>query len=435
MDHLKPEPPNSQSAAVSKQALLGQFFTPPNVARLIASLVTPRGPVLEPAAGDGAILRALRERFGATPLAIVAVERDPAVALPGTHLANFFAWEPEATFATIVGNPPYVRGQWIDKTTRKLWRSLSDQFALPKLDARANLYLYFIAEGVRRLRPGGELIFITPRDWLKATAAVPLNRWLFAQGTITHLIELGDARIFADALPNCQIFRYVKNDFSRRTLVATVKGGDPIPDDAARLTWELRHFTECAGHLLFLSDHHPFRLNQIASVKVGAVSGADAIFANPRYANREFVYSATVRTGKTRRMFWPDLAAPAPWLLEHKARLINRRVRRFDESNWWHWGRSHPQTDAPRVYVNTKTRAPKPFFLHPCRDFEGSVLALFPHDTTVDLEALCAALNRVAWEALGFVCDGRYLFTQRSLENAPLPEWFAPFIPQAAQDL
>ncbi|WP_438438015.1 Eco57I restriction-modification methylase domain-containing protein [Hydrogenophilus thermoluteolus] len=139
---------------MSKQALLGQFFTPPNVARLIASLVTPRGPVLEPAAGDGAILRALRERFGATPLAIVAVERDPAVALPGTHLANFFAWEPEATFATIVGNPPYVRGQWIDKTTRKLWRSLSDQFALPKLDARANLYLYFIAEGVRRLRPG-----------------------------------------------------------------------------------------------------------------------------------------------------------------------------------------------------------------------------------------------------------------------------------------
>ncbi|MCK7501941.1 MAG: hypothetical protein MZW92_77240 [Comamonadaceae bacterium] len=25
------------------------------------------------------------------------------------------------------------------------------------------------------------------------------------------------------------------------------------------------------------------------------------------------------------------------------------------------------------------------------------------------------------WADLGFVCDGRYLFTQRSLENAPLP--------------
>ena len=56
----------------------------------------------------------------------------------------------------------------------------------------------------------------------------------------------------------------------------------------------------------------------------------------------------------------------------------------------------------------------------------------FPHDATVDVHALCAALNAVDWADLGFVCDGRYLFSQRSLENAPLPPVFARFpAPQA----
>jgi adenine-specific DNA-methyltransferase len=47
---------------------------------------------------------------------------------------------------------------------------------------------------VRHLRPGGELIFIVPRDFIKLTAARKLNAWLFEQGSITDFIETGDAR-------------------------------------------------------------------------------------------------------------------------------------------------------------------------------------------------------------------------------------------------
>ncbi len=36
-------------------------------------------------------------------------------------------------------------------------------------------------------------------------------------------------------------------------------------------------------------------------------------------------------------------------------------------------------------------------------------------------------LNDVDWGELGFVCDGRFLFAQRSLENALLPEDFAAY--------
>jgi hypothetical protein len=47
----------------------------------------------------------------------------------------------------------------------------------------------------------------------------------------------------------------------------------------------------------------------------------------------------------------------------------------------------------------------------------------------VDVQALAVALNAVDWADLGFVCDGRFLFTQRSLEQTPLPESFRAFLP------
>ena len=46
-----------------------------------------------------------------------------------------------------------------------------------------------------------------------------------------------------------------------------------------------------------------------------------------------------------------------------------------------------------------------------------------------DLAAFRDALNAVDWADLGFICDGRYLFSQRSLENAPLPASFSIFLP------
>ena len=57
--------------------------------------------------------------------------------------------------------------------------------------------------------------------------------------------------------------------------------------------------------------------------------------------------------------------------------------------------------------------------------------ALFPHRRDADLEGLRDLLNDVDWAELGFVCDGRFLFAQRSLAQALLPEDFAPFATRA----
>ena len=128
----------------------------------------------------------------------------------GALNADFFTYPEAEKFDTIIGNPPYVKARDIAPATRR-------HFASRLLDGHANLYLHFIEKCVRHLNPGGELIFITPRDFLKATGAARLNTWLFDQGTITDFEELGDARVFAGVVPNCAIWRFEKGNTGRRT--------------------------------------------------------------------------------------------------------------------------------------------------------------------------------------------------------------------------
>lgn len=395
--------------------MLGQVFTPEPVVRTMLTLRHHAGRALEPACGDGAFLRHLPGAVG--------IELDPAHCPPGALAMDFFAYPEKEKFATVIGNPPYVRIQDIPARRRRLLTSTL-------LDGRANLYLHFIEKAVRHLEPGGELIFITPRDFLKATSAVRLNRWLFDQGTITHALELGDARVFDEALPNCLIWRFEQGNLSRNTAWAQLGAGDDLAAGLAAPPWQFRHFAEWGGHLMFVKGDYPLVLSDVAYVKVGAVSGADDLYASATHGNRDFVCSATLKTGQTRRMLWvePGDPPPAP-LLPHKARLIARKVRPFDEDNWWQWGRGYHLSERPRIYVNGRTRQEQPFFLHPCPHYDGAVLAVFPRRADVDLAAFRDALNGVDWTDLGFVCDGRFLFTQRSLEQAPLPERFRAFLP------
>ncbi|WP_415033793.1 Eco57I restriction-modification methylase domain-containing protein [Azonexus sp.] len=358
-----------------------------------------RGRTLEPSAGDGAFFSALAARGAAC----VGIEFDARVAPPGVQVMDFFDYPDNERFDTIIGNPPYVRFQDIAAETRC-------KLKFERFDKRSNLFLFFIEKCIRHLNPGGELIFIVPREFIKLTAARKLNAWLYAQGSITHFYETGDVRIFGEHTPNCAIFRFEKGRSERKMA-------------------DGRSFTEVSGQLMFLRAEHGIRLADLFSVKVGGVSGADEIYTHPA-GNLEFVCSKTVDTGETRRMLY-DIEHPH--LQKHKAELLARRVRSFDESNWWRWGRHFPRNDLPRIYVNGRTRKAAPFFLHDCRNFDGAVLALFPKHEQISRRELitCTTMlnHEVDWQELGFVCDGRYLFTQRSLQTCLLPDSFTRFLP------
>ncbi|MDR0702811.1 MAG: class I SAM-dependent methyltransferase [Azoarcus sp.] len=383
----------------------GQIFTPETIVRTMLTLRKNHGRVLEPSAGNGAFSRHFPE--------CTAIELDARVAPPGARIMDFFDFPASERFDTVIGNPPYVRYRDIAPETRS-------KLDLRLFDARSNLFLFFIEKCVRHLGDGGELIFIVPREFIKLSAAVRLNTWLHEQGTITHWIETGDAKIFPDATPNCAIFRFVRGDFSRRALYRRL--------DSAQ--WDAREMVRLDGQIAFTHAHLCVPMSGLFDVRVGAVSGANKVFIHPE-GNLELVCSQTAATGATRRMIY-DVCHPH--LDRFKKRLLGRRVRPFNESNWWKWGRDYHKSPKPRIYVNTRTRRARPFFTHPCAAYDGSILALFPKDPALDIERALTLFNdAVPWEELGFIVDGRYMFTQRSLATLILPEVFAGLSPQGAR--
>lgn len=352
---------------------LGQVFTPQTITQQLISLRQNQGSILEPSAGDGA--------FFHIP-GIVGIEIDSQHCPPGCLNIDFFDYSVDNKFDTIIGNPPYVGYKKILSETKKKLN--------PIFDNRTNLYMFFIEKCLKHLTEHGEIIFITPRDFIKATSAIPLNNILWQQGTITHFFDLGDNYVFKGYSPNCAIWRFEKNNFTRQT--KTNEG--------------IKKFTNINGQLCFTNNE--YTIDFIDFVKVGAVSGCDEIFTHPE-GNMEFVCSYTKKTKQTKRMFYN---IKNDYLSEHKERLISRKIKKFDESNWWMWGRDYYKSDAPRVYVNCKTREKNPFFTHPCRNYDGSVLAVF---VNISEDEAVARLNQINWQELGFKVGGRYIFSQRTL--------------------
>jgi len=370
---------------------LGQVFTPERIVSQMLQLRKNFGSILEPSCGDGAFFNNISNCVG--------IEIDEKVCPKDVLNIDFFSFGTSNKFDTIIGNPPYVRYQDISDSTKKLLNS-------KLFDERTNLHLFFIEKCVNHLKPNGELIFITPRDFLKATSSIKLNDFIYKNGTITDFIELGDQRIFNGYSPNTTIWRFEKDNFTRKTNIT-------------------KEFVYSSGQLLFTDNHYPVKFSDVFFVKVGAVSGLDTVFANDEFYNMEFVCSSTYKTGETKKMLFNSYHS---YLEKHKNELINRGIKEFNNSNWWMWGRSHYISDERRIYVNCKTRNKKPFFIYNCNNYDGAILAIFPKNQESALDKLKDLLNEVNWYELGFVCDGRYIFSQKSLENSVLPQHFSEFI-------
>lgn len=137
------------------------------------------------------------------------------VADPQVH-ARAFDWQatfPEVFeqggFDVVVGNPPYVRQEWIAPYKPYF------QQAFKTYHGTADLYVYFYELGVRVLRPGGRLSFVVTNKWLKAAYGEPLRRFFADETWVESVVDFGHAKqIFeeADVFPSIIIARKPTNE-------------------------------------------------------------------------------------------------------------------------------------------------------------------------------------------------------------------------------
>lgn len=227
-----------------RRSSLGQFFTPPVIARLMASMSTLEREslrLLDPGAGAGALTAAWVAQVCSRPrlpkeISLVAVEVDEGFhpilkqtlkaceqtcAAAGircrwevrpddfitmaVHSLDADLFRVEASkFDVAIINPPYKKLR-SDSPNRGLLHRLGIE--------TSNLYTAFVSLALLLLNDGGELVTITPRSFCNGPYFLPFRRHLLRHVSLTHfrLFETRDQAFRDDkVLQENVIFRAVK---------------------------------------------------------------------------------------------------------------------------------------------------------------------------------------------------------------------------------
>jgi N-6 DNA Methylase/TaqI-like C-terminal specificity domain len=113
------------------------------------------------------------------------------------YLDHAFTWadafphvSAEGGFDVVLGNPPYVRMEHLKALKPYLERRYE------VVSDRADLYCYFFERGLRLLKPGGRLGFVSSNTFFKTGSGKPLREYLRREATIEGVVDFGDLQIF-----------------------------------------------------------------------------------------------------------------------------------------------------------------------------------------------------------------------------------------------
>ena len=210
---------------------LGQFATPPGLARAIARLVRVHWPgserirFLDPGVGTGAFYSAVRSEFQKRQIGdAVGVELDPDVAAvarslwaeDGLHvrLGDFTRMSaPTASNCAnlVVANPPYVRHHHLEASDKvRLQRAVAENLGLP-VSGLAGLYCYFLLLSDRWMSEGGLGVWLIPSEFFDVNYGRVLREYLATRVTLlrVHRFDASDVQ-FDDALVSSVVVLFRK---------------------------------------------------------------------------------------------------------------------------------------------------------------------------------------------------------------------------------
>jgi len=350
--------------------------------------------ILEPSFGAGHLLKKFKDANPDYP--IVCYELDNTIKPTITFnnhqtiiYGDFTKQIITQKFKTIVGNPPYVK------------------------QSTGNLYIKFIEICFGLLDTDGEIIFIVPSDFIKLTSASSLIDAMIKEGSFTDFLFPHDEKLFEGASVDVVVFRYEKG---LKTKECSVNGKKMLCNvNSGIITFSE---SEIIGKPLSDKFH----------VYVGLVSGKDEVYRNDigniniindKDRVQKYIFAEKFPTGN---------ASIDAHLTANKPALLERKIRKFNEDNWFEWGAPRNITSIqknlgkPCIFVRNMTRNQEVAFIDKVQNFGGSLLCLIPKGDMgdVELKKIVAFLNTKDLQK-DYLYSGRFKIGHKQVCNVIIP--------------
>ncbi len=189
------------------QKLRGGYYTPSDLAEFLVRWVAHNNPkkILEPSCGDGVFFKPIADLIGDAH--VTGFEIDPDEAKKASKVArqagllhvaikeaDFLGWAIDALhdksvrFDAILGNPPFVRYQYLPPLFQDRAESIFDVLEC-KFTKHTNAWVPFILASFALLQPGGRLAMVVPAEIIHVTHAQSLRSYLGEQAARLVVID------------------------------------------------------------------------------------------------------------------------------------------------------------------------------------------------------------------------------------------------------
>jgi len=374
---------------------LGQYFTTNNKLKekIFEFILNNPSNILEPCIGQGDLITFITEKIPSTTFDMYEIDTkiklldkiDKKKIIYGDFLKKKLA----KNYKTIIGNPPYIRTK------------------------NGNLYIDFTEKCYNLLDDNGELIFIVPSDFFKLTSASKLLNTMMMNGTFTHIFHPHNEKMFEGCSIDVIVFRYCKNNSIEKKVLYNDK---------------LLHITNSNGLITFGEENknNNILFQEYFDIYVGLVSGKEEVYKNKELGNIEVLNGENKLDKYIYIEEYPcENERINKHLLDHKKELIERRIRKFNEKNWFEWG-------APRnissikanlneecIYIYNLTRKTNIAFVGKVNYFGGGLIMLKPKKKC-NLNDIVSYLNSSTFKE-NFLFSGRFKIGHRQISNSCIP--------------
>ena len=124
-------------------------------------------------------------------------------------------------FDCVIGNPPYIQIQKMGADANALQKMNYETF-----ERTGDIYCLFYEMGMKLLKPGALLSFITSNGWMKSAYGKSLRSMLSSQYQSSLLIDFAGYKVFDSATVDVNILSVIKSNTQRETTACSIKKDD-----------------------------------------------------------------------------------------------------------------------------------------------------------------------------------------------------------------